>query len=63
MLTTDVALLQDPQYRDIVQQFADSADYFDEQFAAAWYKARPTNIDGKAMTARSKANIIVSPGC
>jgi len=38
MLTTDVALLNDPTYRDLVQQFAEDVSLFSEAFGAAWYK-------------------------
>ncbi|CAM9581686.1 unnamed protein product [Hapterophycus canaliculatus] len=38
MLTTDVALLFDPEYLELVQTFADDQYALDTAFAAAWYK-------------------------
>jgi len=38
MLTTDVALLEDPSYLNYVQLFASSMAEFDQAFASAWYK-------------------------
>ncbi|GKZ15657.1 catalase/peroxidase HPI [Haladaptatus sp. T7] len=38
MLTTDVALKKDPDYRDILERFQDNPDEFQESFAKAWYK-------------------------
>ena len=38
LLTTDVALLFDQNYREIVKRFAEDREYFDHQFAHAWYK-------------------------
>ncbi|GAB7093210.1 catalase/peroxidase HPI [Halolamina litorea] len=38
MLTTDVALKRDDDYREIVERFRDNPDEFQEAFAKAWYK-------------------------
>ena len=38
MLTSDVALLNDPVYLDIVNEFAGDSAALDEAFAAAWHK-------------------------
>jgi catalase-peroxidase len=38
MLTTDIALIKDPIYREISERFAKDADAFNGAFARAWYK-------------------------
>ena len=38
MLTSDVALLNDPMYLDIVNEFAGDSAALDETFATAWHK-------------------------
>ncbi|MEQ1786523.1 MAG: catalase/peroxidase HPI [Acidimicrobiales bacterium] len=38
MATTDLALLQDPEYRKISERFRDNPDQFADAFARAWYK-------------------------
>ncbi|MFW5938256.1 MAG: catalase/peroxidase HPI, partial [Halanaeroarchaeum sp.] len=38
MLTTDVALKRDPDYREILERFQENPDEFQEAFAKAWYK-------------------------
>lgn len=38
MLTTDLALIHDKKYLNIVKRFARDQDAFDEAFAHAWYK-------------------------
>ncbi|MFC6767773.1 catalase/peroxidase HPI [Natrinema soli] len=38
MLTTDVALKRDPDYREIIERFQEDPTEFREAFAKAWYK-------------------------
>ncbi len=38
MLTTDIALKKDPEYREIVERFREDPDYFQDAFARAWFK-------------------------
>jgi catalase-peroxidase len=38
MLTTDVALKKDPEYREIIERFRENPREFQEAFAKAWYK-------------------------
>ncbi|MFC4551188.1 MULTISPECIES: catalase/peroxidase HPI [Halorussus] len=38
MLTTDVALKRDPDYREIIERFQENPAEFQEAFAKAWYK-------------------------
>jgi catalase-peroxidase len=38
MLTSDVSLLYDPTYRELVEYYANNFDQFSNQFGAAWYK-------------------------
>ncbi|QLD91044.1 catalase/peroxidase HPI [Natronomonas salina] len=38
MLTTDVALKRDPEYREIIERFREDPNEFRETFAKAWYK-------------------------
>ncbi|UWG51083.1 Catalase (peroxidase I) [Halalkaliarchaeum sp. AArc-CO] len=38
MLTTDIALKRDPDYREIVERFHENPEEFQEVFAKAWYK-------------------------
>jgi catalase-peroxidase len=38
MLTTDVALKRDPEFREMAEHFRDNPDEFQEAFAKAWYK-------------------------
>ncbi|MFC7224914.1 catalase/peroxidase HPI [Halalkalicoccus sp. GCM10025322] len=38
MLTTDVALKKDPEYREIIEGFRENPQEFREAFAKAWYK-------------------------
>ncbi|PSQ01873.1 catalase/peroxidase HPI [Halobacteriales archaeon QS_5_70_17] len=38
MLTTDVALKRDPDYREIIERFRENPREFQEAFAKAWYK-------------------------
>lgn len=38
MMTSDLALKEDPVYREICQKFLDDFDYFADAFSRAWYK-------------------------
>ncbi|WP_227378645.1 catalase/peroxidase HPI [Haladaptatus halobius] len=38
MLTTDIALKKDPDYREIIERFQENPDEFQKAFAKAWYK-------------------------
>ncbi|MFH5797804.1 catalase/peroxidase HPI [Haladaptatus sp. CMAA 1911] len=38
MLTTDIALKRDPDYREVLERFQDDPAAFQEAFAKAWYK-------------------------
>ena len=38
MLTTDIALKEDPDYREVLEQFREDPQKFREAFAKAWYK-------------------------
>ncbi|MFW6193443.1 MAG: catalase/peroxidase HPI [Gemmatimonadota bacterium] len=38
MLTTDVALKRDPEFRELAERFRDDPDEFRDAFARAWYK-------------------------
>jgi len=38
MLTTDLALKEDPDYREIAERFREAPEEFQEAFARAWYK-------------------------
>ncbi|ADD06672.1 catalase-peroxidase [Natrialba magadii ATCC 43099] len=38
MLTTDIALKRDPDYREIIERFQENPQEFQEAFAKAWYK-------------------------
>jgi catalase-peroxidase len=38
MLTTDVALKRDPDYREVLERFQENPGEFQEAFAKAWYK-------------------------
>ncbi|ADJ16331.1 catalase/peroxidase HPI [Halalkalicoccus jeotgali] len=38
MLTTDIALKRDPEYREIIERFQENPKEFQDAFARAWYK-------------------------
>jgi len=38
MMTSDIALKEDPAYRAVCERFLDDFDYFADAFARAWYK-------------------------
>lgn len=45
-LTSDIALLEDPNYLSIVQEFAENATAFNVAFDEAWFKLTTTNVGG-----------------
>jgi len=45
-LTSDIALLEDPAYLSIMQEFADNATAFNIAFDEAWFKLTTTNVGG-----------------
>ncbi len=38
MMTSDIALKEDPAYHEVCQRFLDDFEYFSDTFARAWYK-------------------------
>jgi catalase-peroxidase len=38
MMTTDLALKRDPEFREIIERFRENPDEFQQAFAKAWYK-------------------------
>ena len=38
MLTTDIALKKDPDYREVIERFQEDPEAFQDAFAKAWYK-------------------------
>ena len=38
MMTSDIALKKDPEYRKVLERFRDDFDYFTDAFSRAWYK-------------------------
>ena len=38
MMTSDIALKEDPAYREVCERFLNDFDYFADAFARAWYK-------------------------
>ena len=38
MLTTDIALKEDPDYREVIERFQEDPEAFQDAFAKAWYK-------------------------
>merc|ERR1712039_945692 len=49
-LTTDMALLEDPQYASIVNTFANDINAFNTAFDDAWFKLTTTNVGGEWST-------------
>ena len=54
-LTSDMALLVDPEYREIVRQFAEDRELFDHQFAHAWYKLTTRDMGPRSRCANEDA--------
>lgn len=48
MLTTDIALKVDPEYRRICERFLEDFDYFSDCFARAWYKLTHRDMGPKS---------------
>lgn len=46
-LTSDMALLYDAEYRQIVERFAANSDEFDKAFDKAWFDLTTTNVGGE----------------
>jgi len=46
-LTTDLALLEDAEYKSLVEQFAASQAAFDAAFDTAWFDLTTTNVGGE----------------
>merc|ERR1712045_1064823 len=46
-LTSDIALLEDPAYLSIMQEFAENATAFNVAFDEAWFKLTTTNVGGE----------------
>ncbi|CAM9679082.1 unnamed protein product, partial [Ectocarpus fasciculatus] len=44
MMTTDLALLEDANYLELVQRFSEDKNYLEEQFAHAWYKLTTRDV-------------------
>lgn len=45
-LTSDMALLEDPAYRTLVDEFAGNMSAFNDAFDTAWYDLTTTNVGG-----------------
>lgn len=48
MLTTDLALREDPEYRKISERFVKDADAFNDAFARAWFKLTHRDMGPRA---------------
>ena len=48
MLTTDLSMIQDPEYRKISTEFHENPDVFADQFARAWFKLTHRDMGPKA---------------
>ncbi len=48
MLTTDLSLIEDPEYRVISKRFLDNPEEFEEAFARAWFKLTHRDMGPKA---------------
>jgi len=48
MLTTDLSLREDPEYRKIVERFVKNPEEFDKAFAKAWFKLTHRDMGSRA---------------
>ena len=48
MLTTDIALKEDPQYRKIAKRFLENQEEFEKAFARAWFKLTHRDMGPRA---------------
>ena len=48
MLTTDISLKQDPEYRKIAERFRDNPKEFEDAFARAWFKLTHRDMGPRA---------------
>lgn len=48
MLTTDLSLVEDPEYRKISKRFLDNPEEFDKAFARAWFKLTHRDMGPKS---------------
>ncbi len=48
MATTDIAMMEDPEYLKISKRFHEDFDYFREQFAKAWFKLTHRDLGPKS---------------
>ena len=55
LLTSDVALLVDPHYRDLIKSFAEDMEYFDEMFAHGWYQLTTRDMGPRTRCANADA--------
>ena len=55
LLTSDLALVHDQKYKKIVEQFASDREYFDQQFAHAWYKLTTRDMGPRSRCLNSDA--------
>ena len=49
MLTTDIALITDPEYRKISEKFYKDPEYFADAYARAWYKLTHRDMGPKSL--------------
>jgi catalase-peroxidase len=49
MLTTDLSLIEDPEYRKISKRFMENPEEFEEAFARAWFKLTHRDMGPKAL--------------
>ena len=55
MLTTDVALIHDENYKEIVKIFAEDQEYFLDQFAHEWYKLTTCDMGPRSQCSNQDA--------